>query len=64
MSLALMELAINQEVQERLRREVHEVLEKHEGKFDYDSIFEMSYLNQVFNGTGRRSTQFRKDTNA
>lgn len=50
MSLTLMELAINPEIQERLREEVNDVLAKRDGKFDYDSIFEMNYLNQVFNG--------------
>lgn len=50
MSLALLELAANQDIQEKTRREVNDVLEKHNGEFSYDSIFEMAYLNQVFNG--------------
>lgn len=50
MSLALFELAANPDVQEKTRREVNDVLAKHNGEFTYESIFEMSYLNQVFNG--------------
>lgn len=50
MSLALFELAANPEVQEKTRRDVNDVLAKHNGEFTYESIFEMSYLNQVFNG--------------
>lgn len=50
MSFALYELAMNPDIQNRLRDEVKETLEKYDGKFTYDSIFEMSYLNQVFNG--------------
>lgn len=50
MSLALLELAANKDIQEKARREVNDVLEKHNGEFTYDSIFEMTYLNQVFNG--------------
>lgn len=50
MSLALLELAANQDIQEKTRLEVNDVLAKHKGEFTYESIFEMNYLNQVFNG--------------
>jgi cytochrome P450 family 6 len=50
MSLALLELAANQDIQEKTRSEVNEVLTKHNGEFTYETIFEMTYLNQVFNG--------------
>jgi cytochrome P450 family 6 len=50
MSLALLELAANKDTQDKLRTEVNDVLQKHNGSFTYESIFEMTYLNQVFNG--------------
>jgi cytochrome P450 family 6 len=50
MSFALYELAANADIQARVRDEVKETLGKYDGKFTYDSIFEMNYLNQVFNG--------------
>lgn len=50
MSFALFELADNPDVQEKTRDEVKRVLEKHDGKFTYESIFEMNFLNQVVNG--------------
>ncbi|XP_061401520.1 cytochrome P450 6A1-like [Musca vetustissima] len=45
-TFALFELAQNQEIQERLRQEVTETLEKYK-EFTYESLGEMSYLNQV-----------------
>jgi cytochrome P450 family 6 len=50
MSLALLEIAANESIQDKLRTEVNDVLKKHNGCFTYESIFEMTYLNQVFNG--------------
>lgn len=51
MSLTLLELAANANIQDKLRTEVNDVLKKHNGSFTYESIFEMTYLNQVFNGS-------------
>ena len=56
MSFALFELADNPDVQEKTRDEVKRVLEKHDGKFTYESIFEMNFLNQVVNGMVMRWT--------
>lgn len=50
MTFALLELAINQDIQDKLRQEILGVLEKHEGKISYDAIMEMSYLNKVVHG--------------
>jgi cytochrome P450 family 6 len=50
MSLALYELAYRPEIQDRLRREIDEVLKKHDGVITYNAIHEMSYLDQVVNG--------------
>jgi cytochrome P450 family 6 len=58
------ELALNQDIQERLRDEINEVLERHNGEVTYDAIMEMKYLDMVFNETMRRwpsvDNQFRK----
>ncbi|XP_055848861.1 cytochrome P450 6a2-like [Episyrphus balteatus] len=54
MSHALMELAQNTEIQDRLRAEVNEVLAKHNDELTYDSLEEMPYMLQVFNETLRR----------
>lgn len=40
-------------VQKRLQREVDAVLEKHKGNWNYDTIKDMKYLDQVFNETTR-----------
>jgi cytochrome P450 family 6 len=50
MSFCLYELAMNPDIQERLRAEIHTVLEKHGGNITYESIFEMNYLDKVLNG--------------
>ncbi|XP_070493753.1 probable cytochrome P450 6a20 [Chironomus tepperi] len=48
------ELAMNQHVQDRLREEILEVLEKHNGEVTYDAIMEMKYLEMVFLETLRK----------
>lgn len=50
MTFALLELAQNQEIQDRLRDEIEIVLERHEGKISYESVMEMSYLDKVVLG--------------
>lgn len=50
MTFALFELATHPEIQERVRKEINEVLAKHEGKITYDSLSEMKYLGQVIDG--------------
>jgi cytochrome P450 family 6 len=56
MSFALFELADNPDVQDKARDEIKCVLDKYGGEFTYESIAEMSYLNQIFNGETRVST--------
>lgn len=43
-------LAVEQEVQEKLFREVQESLEKNNGKLTYETITQMNYLDLVING--------------
>lgn len=51
MSNALYELALNTNIQNQLRKEIDEESKKlTNGKFTYDSIKDMKYLNKVFQG--------------
>lgn len=47
---AMLELARNQNIQDRLRREINDVLGKYNGKITYDAVNEMEYLNCVLDG--------------
>ena len=49
-SHALYELALNQDVQVKLRKEINQELEKFDGKITYDSIKCMKYMHKVFSG--------------
>jgi len=49
-SYALYELALHPEIQKRLRTEIMQVLNKHNGKLTYDGIHEMDYLDMVVSG--------------
>lgn len=50
MTLALYELAYRTEIQDKLRKEINDVLERHNDEINYDAINEMTYLDQVVNG--------------
>jgi len=50
MSFALYELALQPEIQNRLRAEIMQVLNKHNGQLTYDGIQEMAYLDMVVSG--------------
>jgi hypothetical protein len=52
MSFALYELALHPEIQTRLRAEIMEVLNKHNGQLTYDGIQEMAYMDMVVSGEG------------
>lgn len=44
------ELALNLEIQNRLRKEIQSVLEKHNQKVTFDALQEMKYLDMVVSG--------------
>ncbi|CAG9819596.1 unnamed protein product [Phaedon cochleariae] len=54
MTFALLELALNQDIQDELRKEIIMVLEKHYGKLTYEAIMQMSYLDKVVHETLRK----------
>lgn len=49
-SFAMLELAQNQHLQNKLRQHINEVLSKHGGEYTYDAIKDMKYLENVING--------------
>ena len=51
MNFCLYELALNPDIQDRLRNEIDTVLKKHGGGLTYDGIQEMSYLDKTISGT-------------
>jgi cytochrome P450 family 6 len=50
MSFCLYELAVNLDIQDRLRNEIDTVLKEHEGRVTYEGIQEMKYLDKVISG--------------
>lgn len=50
MTFCLYELATNPEIQEKARQQAREVLKRHDGKFTYEAMMDMQYIDQVING--------------
>ena len=50
MSNALYEMALDQSAQNKLRDEINEELQKHDGKLTYESIKNMKYMHKIFCG--------------
>lgn len=50
MSWTLYQLSVNEEIQEKARKEVLAVLDRHGGKITYEGLHEMKYLEQIING--------------
>ena len=49
-STALYELALNGDIQKKLRDEINEAFQRNDGKLTYDSIKNMKYLDKVVKG--------------
>ncbi|KYM99949.1 putative cytochrome P450 6a13 [Cyphomyrmex costatus] len=53
-AFCLYELALNQEIQDKTRREVHNAVRARDGKLTYDAVQEMKYLDMVILETLRK----------
>ncbi|KAJ6642416.1 putative cytochrome P450 6a14 [Pseudolycoriella hygida] len=54
MAFALYELALNKDIQNKARKEIDNILRKHEGHFSYEAMMEMQYITQIFNESLRK----------
>lgn len=50
LGFCLYELALNPNIQEKLRTEIREALKRHEGTFPYEAMMDMPYVDQVIKG--------------
>ncbi|KAJ8928371.1 hypothetical protein NQ314_019102 [Rhamnusium bicolor] len=57
MCFAAYELAVNQDVQERLREEVYATLEECGGKLTYESLLKMKYMDMVVSARPRKTRE-------
>lgn len=53
-TFVLYELAIHQDIQDRVREEIRTVLAKHDNKITYDSLSELTYMQQVIDEAMRK----------
>jgi cytochrome P450 family 6 len=56
MTFCLYELALNPDIQGRVRNEIDTVLERYGGNITYESVFEMEYLDKVVSGKTTKSS--------
>lgn len=54
LSFTAYELALNPEIQSKLREEIFKVLEKHQGECTYEAVQEMEYLDMVIHESMRK----------
>lgn len=54
MTFCLHELSLNEDIQEKARNNIREVLARHDGKITYESLNEMTYLEQCINESLRK----------
>lgn len=50
LAFSLYQLAMNLDIQDKLREEIVEVIERHQGELTYEAIMDMKYMDQVVNG--------------
>lgn len=63
MYFCVYELAINPEIQEKLRKEANETLGRNCGEITYASLTKMKYLDMVISGTYKEKFSFCKNNN-
>ncbi|KAF5304863.1 hypothetical protein FQR65_LT07880 [Abscondita terminalis] len=54
LTFCLYELSINNNLQNKLRQEIDQVLEKHNGEVNYEALMDMKYMDQIVNETLRK----------
>jgi cytochrome P450 family 6 len=59
LTYALYELALQPDIQKRLRAEIVLVMNRHNGQVTYDGIQEMAYLDRVVSGEGTEAGYIR-----
>ncbi|XP_070493749.1 probable cytochrome P450 6a21 [Chironomus tepperi] len=62
MTFCTYELALNQDIQNRLRNEIETILKKHNGEVTYNAMMEMKYLDMVISETLRMYPIFEVQT--
>lgn len=50
MTFALYELALNPDIQDKMREDINEVLKKHNNRLTYEAMIEMKCLQMVIDG--------------
>ncbi|KAK5638815.1 hypothetical protein RI129_013110 [Pyrocoelia pectoralis] len=53
LAFCLYELSVNMDLQSKLRKEIHTVLQKHDSKLTYEALMEMNYMEQCIYETLR-----------
>lgn len=61
MSNALYELALNFQIQDKLREEINQQYAKHGNNLIYENIKHMTYLDKVFKGMSKRKFNKQKE---
>lgn len=57
MSFVLYEMAVNQDMQRKVREEINEVLRKYDNQLTYEGVKELKYLQQILDGKCGTKTQ-------